>query len=576
MITTYRKVYARFIIFLLPYRKKWLAVLALSVLGGLLSLAIPYLTKGAVDVSVEKRDLRALIIYAMIAGGIFVLGESLNWSRYALERSIKLKVNFDLHKKVFQHLLSLSYGWFQDKSTGEHIYTINNDIETVTEFITEALPQILSIVPRAVFTIVIIFYLNWKMALCALLLAPFLFLPNYFYSRILAKLWGKLAESSEKVLSCLQEIFSHIQLVKVWAAEKKSTISFLHKLIANVRITSAYLKPEIVNGIAVQVITKSIIGLIALLGGYLVIKGDMTLGSLAAIMVYLTQLVGLQSRLVSFWQSNLSGAVSCGRLTRILDTLPQISDAGDARSLDFKNVDIRFKAVSFGYRTGQDVIKELSFSINSGEHVALVGPSGSGKTTILNLLVRLYDPLEGTVIIDTRDIRSITLSCLKRQIGFSLQEHFLWDDTILNNITYCQAGQEIEEVEKIGRIAGVDDFVKALPLGYQTVVGENGCKLSEGQKQKIAIARALFKKPRILILDEAMSAMDSESEERIISDIKDHYKSLTMIIVSHRFSAIKTCDRVLYLSGQNRMIGSSLEDLLKDNAGFRSLFAGQI
>ena len=576
MIGIYRKVYGRFVKLLLPYRKKWLAVLVLSVLGGLLSLVIPYLTKGAVDVSIEKRDFRAFVIYAIIAGGIFALGEALNWSRYALERSIKLKVNFDLHKNVFQHLLSLSYSWFQNKSTGEHIYTINYDIDTVTEFITDALPQILSIVPRAVFTIVIIFYLNWKMALCALFLAPFLFLPNYFYNRILAKLWGELAESSEKVLSCLQEIFSHIQLVKVWAAEKKSARSFLHKLIVNVRITAGYLKPEIANGIAVQIITKFIIGLIALFGGYLVIKGNMTLGSLAAIMVYLTQLLGLQSRLVSFWQSNISGAVSCGRLAQILDTLSQISDAADARSLDFENGDIRFKEVSFGYRPGQDVIKRLSFSINSGEHVALVGPSGSGKTTILNLLVRLYDPLAGTVIIDTHDIRSITLSCLKKQIGFSLQEHFLWDDTIFNNITYCVRGATIEEVEEIGRLAGVDDFVKVLPLGYQTVVGENGCKLSEGQKQKIAIARALFKKPKILILDEAMSAMDSESEERIISNIKEHYKPLTTIIVSHRFSTIKTCDRVLYLSAQERIIESSIEGLVKDNAGFRALFAGQL
>jgi ABC-type bacteriocin/lantibiotic exporter with double-glycine peptidase domain len=570
------KVYSRFVKFVLPYRRKWLAIVALSVSGSLLSLIIPYLAIGVIDTSIGKKDYASFLYYALIGGGVFVLGEALNWSRYWLEQIIKIRVNFDLHKRVFQHLQGLSYSWFQDQSTGGHMYKVNYDIENVTGFITEALPQIVSIVPRALFIVGIVLYLNWMMALCALALAPFLFFPGHFYNRIMEKLGEKLADSSEKVLNYLQEIFSHIQLVKVWGAEKKSTRSFLHKLAANIRISARSLRPEIANGIALQIITKVIIGLITLFGGYLVIRGTITLGAMTAIMVYLTQLVGLQSQLAQFMQTSISGSISCGRIAQILDTKPAIRDAPGARSLEFGAGDIEFKKVSFGYRPGEFVIENAQFFIRGGEFVALAGPSGSGKTTILNLLARLYDPWSGALCIDTRDVRSITLRSLKDQIGFALQDPFLWDDTIFNNITYGASGATLEQVEETGRAAGVDDFARVLPSGYFTVSGENGCKLSEGQKQKIAIARALFKNPRILVLDEAMAAMDSSSEEKILLNIRQRRSHMTVIIVSHRFSTIRKCDRALYIAARDSIVAGSIDGLLKDNPGFRNLFSGQL
>lgn len=245
-------------------------------------------------------------------------------------------------------------------------------------------------------------------------------------------------------------------------------------------------------------------------------------------------------------------------------------------SLEFSKGDLEFDGVSFGYRPQEAVIKNISFAIKGGEYVALVGASGCGKTTILNLLIRIYDPWVGSIKIDNHDIRAIKLQSLKNQFGVALQEHFLWDDTIYNNITYNCSGATREEVEEVSCITGVNEFVKELPQGYHTVIGENACKLSEGQKQKISIARALFKKPKILVLDEAMSSMDSASEEKIVSNIKERYKQMTVIIVSHRFSAIKTCGRLIYLSASDTVIEGSVERLLKDNASFRKLFAGQL
>ncbi|MFH0828327.1 MAG: ABC transporter ATP-binding protein, partial [Candidatus Omnitrophota bacterium] len=524
--------YVRFIKFILPYRRKWLLVLFFNVLAGLLSLIIPYLTKDVVDTAMGKKDFGVFLKLAIIGGSVFAIGELFNRLSYCFQRGINLKVNFDLHKKVFQHLQYLSYSWFQGKSTGEHIFKVNYDIDAATEFVTGSLPQVLLILPRAILILFIVFYLNWKIALCGFLLSPLVFLPPYFFSRIMGKYYQKIIESSEGITQYLQEVFSHIQLVKIWPAEKRAIRCFSRKLIANIRLSLSALKVEIASGIIVEFITKLIIGLITFYGGYLVIKQDLTLGSLTAIMVYLSQLAGLQEQFSGFWQASISGTISCGRIAEILDIETQIRDRAGARNIEFKSPDVRFDKVNFGYRGSEFVVRNISFFIKSGEFVALVGPSGAGKTTILNLLVRLYEPQEGSISIDNQDIQSVKLDSLKSQIGFAMQEHFLFDDTIFNNIAYCRGVSTAEEVEEVSRLAGVDDFVKELPLGYQTVIGENACKLSEGQKQKIAIARALLKKPKILILDEAMASMDSASEEKIILNIKEEYKGMAVIIVS--------------------------------------------
>ncbi len=568
--------YARFIKLLLPYRRKWLGVLFINVLAGGFSLVIPFLTKEVVDTAIGKKDFRAFTILAIIGGSVFVFTELLNRWSYWLKQAINLKINFDLHKKVFQHLQKLSYAWFQEKSTGEHLFKVNYDIDAAAEFITGAFPQALSILPRAALILVIVFYFNWKMALCGFLLSPFLFLPPYFFRKIMDKSYQRLIESSEDIFRYLQEVFSHIQLIKVWPAEKKTSRSFVGKLIINVRLSLSSLKAETASGVVAELISKLIIGLITFYGGYLVIKQDLTLGSFTAIMVYLTQLVGLQAQFASFWQNNISGTISCNRLAEILDVKPQIHDCPEATNREFRKGDIRFDNVSFGYPGNEFVIKNISFAIKAGECVALVGLSGRGKTTILNLLARLYEPQEGAISIDEQDIKSVKLDLLKKQIGFAMQEHFLWDDTIFNNIAYCCNRVNRQELEKVSRLAGVDDFVRELPLGYQTVIGENACKLSEGQKQKIAIARALLKNPRILILDEAMASMDSASEEKIIFNIQEQYKTLVVIIVSHRFSAVKACGRVLYLSAPDSLQEGSLAEFLTGNPEFRGLFAGQL
>ncbi len=568
--------YLRFMRLLLPYRAQWIFILVLSVSGGLVSLALPYLAKIVVDDAIGGRNFRVFISLTAASGSVFCFGELINWLRYLLLRTVKFKVNFDLHRKVFRHLSGLSYGWFQERSTGEHMYTLGNDVDAVSDFVTEIMPQGLSIIPRAAFITVIIVYLNWQMALCVFLLAPLVYLPvRCFHLRMQAP-YERLIVSSEAIVRRLQEIFSHILLVKVWSTEKKSCRRFLHVLIENIRNGIRCVRTEAASGFATDIASKFLVGLVGFYGGYLVINGRMSLGSLTAVMVYLTQLGSLGVQFATLWQTNISGSISCRRIADILDTPPEIVDAPGARDIEFALGAITLDGVGFGYRPGQFVLKKASLRINGGEHVALVGPSGAGKTTILNLLVRLYDPWEGRITIDGRDIKTCKIKSLKVQIGVALQDHALWDDSIANNIRYGSERVSRSEIADAGRLTGVDDFVQRLPNGYDTVIGENGCKLSDGQKQKIAIARSLVKKPKILILDEAMSSMDSESEARILANIRTSCDRLTVIVVSHRLSTVKACDRVLYLKAPNVIVSGTVESLIHEDPDFQKLFTGQI
>jgi ABC-type multidrug transport system fused ATPase/permease subunit len=346
-------------------------------------------------------------------------------------------------------------------------------------------------------------------------------------------------------------------------------------LITNIRIRIENIKLEIFSGFAASSISRIIIGLIAFYGGWQVIKGEMTLGSLTAIMVYLGQLIGLQRNFAYFFQTTALGLVSCQRVAEVLDVEAKIVEAKGAKEVTFRKGEISFREVSFGFRPQEPILKGISFDIEGGSHIAIVGPSGCGKTTLLNLILRLYDPWSGDIIIDGYRIKDLTFNSLKGQIGMALQEPFLLNDTVEANIGYGRGGADEKEITEAAKISGADDFIINLPDRYRTLIGENACKLSEGQKQKIAIARALVKRPKILIFDEAFSSMDSSSEEMIMKNIKKTQRDVTLIVISHRLSAVLNADLAYFLNRSNGLCIGRGEELLQKNEEFSALFVGQ-
>jgi len=367
-----------------------------------------------------------------------------------------------------------------------------------------------------------------------------------------------------------------MKLVKASGRESHQKKLYIKELVKNVRVNLDNQKFQIQISLLNTVSSRFLLGLVLFYGGYQVITGEIPLGSLIAIGMYLGQLSGQHHAFASLIQQVTLNFVSCERLDAILETEPLVLERKDAKSINFSEGKIEFKNITFGYNENEKVLDCLSFTIPGGACIGLVGPSGSGKTTIINLLLRLYRLFDGEIFIDERNIYDIKSGSFYSQTGAALQDAYLWNDTLENNIKYTQKDAGEEEVKEAARIASIDTFIEKLPGGYKTVMGENASKISEGQKQRISIARAVIKKPKILILDEALSSVDGETENRIIDNIRESLRGSTVIIISHRISTIKKMDTVYFLSGPGNIVAGKHDELVKSNLSYQKYLAHQL
>jgi ATP-binding cassette subfamily B protein len=563
----------KFCRYLFPYWKKEVLILFLSGASVILGLINPYLTKLIIDKAYANKDLKLFIIMIIAGGIVFILSGAVSALSNYLNRYIRQRVKFDLNRRMFGKLQNLPYTFFIRTSTGENLFKISYDIDHGAHFITEVLPRLVSLFPRSVFIFAIVLYLEPNMALFALALMPFLYLsPCYFIHRLKKALQGWV-EDSEVIFDRVQEVLSRMQLVKVFGKEKFEARRHIRRMIKNTRIFLKNSKLEAVSFVAANAVSRLILGLIIFYGGYQVITNKMSLGSLTAITIYLSQLAGLQNSLIQFFQP--LGSISAARVQKIFDSQPSSLEERQAREILLPEGTIVFRGITFGYLPEEPVLQNLSFRIRGGSCVGLVGHSGCGKSTLVNLLLRLYKPHKGRIFIDAEDIIRIKAVSFYRQIGVALQEPWLWNDTIENNIRYGCQEASFEEIKEAARISCVDDFIIGLPQGYDTVIGENACRISQGQKQRIALARAVIKKPRVLILDEALSCVDAQTEDRIINNLKKIFTDTTLIIISHRLSTIKKMDLIYFLAGPDKIDINTHQGLLDNNIKYRNYLATQ-
>lgn len=539
--------WARFNRYLYRYWKLQTIVILLGLTVVPLSLINPYLTKLLIDKAYGNKDLKLFFILAIIGGTIFIFSGLINFLSRYLSQRIKYRVHFDITRGIFRHLQDLHISFFNERSTGEHLYKISSDISSVSDFVCDTIPQIIKLFPRFLFILIIVFYLNWKLALLALLLVPITYIQPYFFSKWLSKITSKMIEKSQDVFERLHEVFSHIYLIKILGKKKYEIKRFEENLTKRMDSELRNAKLLGISGFSATVLNRVIGGIIALYGGYQVIKGTMTLGSLTAVMIYLTQLMEIMKLIGSFYENIAIDSVSCRRLAEIQDIKPKIKDSEDAIDYPILQGRIEFKDVSFGYKKDESILKDINFSIEPTSRIAIVGPSGCGKTTLLSLILRLYEQEKGSIFIDGVDTRKMRLESLKSQIGIAPQRPLLWNDTIANNILYGAEQAASEDMFKAAQLAEAHDFIMSFPNKYDSVIGEMACKISEGQKQRIAVARALIKKAKIIILDEAMSSLDSETEDKVIDNIQSEYKGSTLVIVSHRLSTIRRMDQVYFI-----------------------------
>lgn len=570
------KQFIHFSKYLSPYWDKEVILILCIGISTLFGLTGPYMAKLTIDYAYANRDL--LLFNVLVLAGIIIyfFSRLIGVIQHYLGVYINLRLSFDLHSRFYGYLHKLSLRFFQSRTTGEQMYRLGPDIEGVVDLVTGTIPTAVVSILRLVFLLVIAFWLNWKLTLVAIGITPIFYLHAHYFSKKQYPIQKEIKKKSQDISKGLQEAISQIKLLKAFGREKAEVRRYLRDLIERIRIALKNIRIGILSRESGRLLNMLAVTGISYYAGYQVIKGTMTLGTLIALTMYIFQLFNLLKSFGGIYGNIMVESVSIERVNETLDAKIEIKDVPDAIELNSIRGAIEFNDVTFGYKSNEPVLKDVSFKIDPGMIVALVGPSGIGKTTVVNLILRLYDPWKGSVLIDRYDLKKITLKSLKDQIGIALQESFLTSGTIKDNIRYGKPTATEEEIIEAAKIADAHSFIIALPNGYDTEVGEKGCRLSEGQRERIAIARAIIKKPKILILDEATASVGSISETTIQKALKVSSKGRTTIIIAHRLSTIINADIIFVLADTGIVEKGTHAELLTQNGLYRKLYERQL
>ncbi|MBA3374420.1 MAG: ABC transporter ATP-binding protein [Gaiellaceae bacterium] len=549
-----------------PYRGRATLAVVTLVAYTLVALLPPYLAKLAVDDGIGDRDLRALtlVVIAFLATGVaaFVLsGLQTYFTGWVGERALA-----DLRIRLFKHLQRLSLGFFERNRTGAIVSRITNDVEALDQLVTDGLSSLVQNSLVLVGTAVVLFLLDWRLALATLLVLPLMGGATAWFRVRSNRAYRRVRERLGLVTATLAEDISGMRVVQSFTREPTSQTSFRG---VNAGYKAANYETVILNGLyfpAVDVLSSVATAIVLGFGGALVIDGSITVGTLLAFTLYLANFFDPVQQLSQLYNTFLSATAALDRIISVLDEDPEIVDTAAARELPPIEGHVHFDHVRFGYSDLPDVLHDFDLDVPAGTTVALVGHTGAGKSTIAKLLARFYDPRAGRITIDGYDIRGVTQSSLRRGLGIVPQEGFLFAGTVAENISFGRPAASRSEIEAAARAVGADGFIAALPEGHDTELGERGFRLSLGQRQLVAFARALLADPHILILDEATSSVDIGTERRIERGLRHLLAGRTAFVIAHRLSTIRGADVIVVLD-HGRIVEQGTHDELMAAGG---------
>ena len=564
--------FRRTLAYITPYRYRLVPVLVLSLVGTLLSLCLPYLSKYLVDDALLGRDLRTLFFIVFLFVAITLASFAVNvWSGLRYTR-VSAEILFDMRLALYRHLQCLSPRFYAQTPLGDIVSRINNDIGEVQRIAAET---VLASVGNVLFlsgTIFMLLWLDMRLFLLSMALLPVSLWALVHYRRQLADRVAALRESSAEIGSFLIETLQGMKLVVTSNAQQREVGRFRDKNENFIRaLMSMQVHTYLAGGLPGLILSASA-AIVFLYGGYRVVMGTLTVGTFVAFTAYQMRLFSPIQALMGLYANLASARVSLQRIHQILDTKPEVVEQADAESLTEVRGEVSFEDVMLSFDRGEPVLKGVSFGARPGETVAVVGPSGSGKSTIADLLLRLFDPDSGVVRLDGRDLRTLCLDDLRRQVVLVDQQPFLFNSSIAENVRYARPEASDDDVERAARRAGIEEFIQGLPQKYETPVGERGMALSAGERQRIAIARAFLADPVVLVLDEATSALDSAAEGRIISGYEAIMKGRTTILISHRLELVSKADKVVVLEGTKVVEEGTLQELREGQGAFAQLF----
>ena len=563
--------------YFLPYRAQIALIIFAIVVTSSLGQLPPLFTKWIIDNAIAGRDLHLLaLLVAGVALSALMASAIGAWQGY-LNAVVGEGIMRDMRDALVRHLHGMSLAFFTSTKTGEIMNRVSNDVDAIDSVVTGTLVTIVTNVAIIATTVLAIFLLDWRLACLSLAVVPLMVIPLAPVGRAMYRIRKRTREQRDRIEGLLQETLSlsGITLMKSFVREREEAARF-HE--AGTELMHLEVKLAMVGRWFIALIGALVVvgpAIVWLGGGWLAISAGLKVGTIVAFVAYLARLYGPASALIGVQVQLVSAFAVFERIFDYLDMAPEAPQSKDAVELSSARGDIVFDRVTFGYVADRPVLDGLSFHARPGQLVAFVGPSGAGKTTIMQLVPRFYDPQQGRVIVDGHDVRDLTLPSLRRAIGVVTQETYLFHASIADNLRYGNAQATDAQLLEACKAANLSDVIAELPDGLQTIVGERGHKLSGGERQRLAIARVLLKDPKILILDEATSSLDSTSERLIKEALVPLMRGRTSLVVAHRLSTILRAD-VINVVEDGRIVESGRHaDLLTRGGLYATLYAAQ-
>ncbi|MGZ3547840.1 MAG: ABC transporter ATP-binding protein [Vulcanimicrobiaceae bacterium] len=561
-----------------PYWREEVVVLVCMLLASVLGLVPGLVTRKIIDSAIPHRSLRELAVDVAIIVGSALVAAIVGVIQGYLNSLVGEGIMRDIRTNLVSHLHKMPLSFFTNTKTGEIMNRVSNDVDNIDGVVTGTLTTIITNVFTIVTTLGAMFWISWQLALISILIVPLMIAPLSPVGRRMYDIRKQTREKRDEIESITQETLSisGITLIKSFAREAYERTRFyrvgtdLMRLEINLAMVGRWFMASVT---AMVVVGPAIVWLG---GGWLAVMNAISVGTIVAFVTFIqTRLYGPAAALAGVQVQIVSALAVFERIFDYLDMTPEEYEPASATTLPHVRGDIRFEDVRFSYSADRHALDGVTFHVEPGQVAAFVGPSGAGKTTITQLVPRFYDPQSGQVLVDGHDVRTVTLESLRRDIGIVSQETYLFHDTIGNNLRYAKPDAGDDDVREAARNANIDAFIMSLPDGYQTIVCERGHKLSGGERQRLAIARVLLKDPKILILDEATSSLDSHNEAAIQAAFERCMRGRTSLVIAHRLSTILSAD-VIFVVEKGRIVESGTHAvLLARNGAYARLYREQ-